>query len=102
MAKINTNAKDEAVSDIETAAMEVVKGSIPFPMMICGVTRKINIGDYENIDVFNAIAVPIMEFPQDDLDAFKQAAMDAAELGFAITSGETGKRYNTIKELQGR
>lgn len=102
MAKINRDTKDEAISNVETAAMEAIKASIPFPMMICGVTRKVNIGDYENIDIFNAIAVPIMSFPHEDLEAFKQAAVEASELGFTITSGETGKRYATIKEVQGR
>lgn len=102
MAKINRNTKDEAVNDLEVASIEAFKASIPYPMMICGVTRKVNIGDYENIDVFNAIAVPVMAFPHEDLEAFKQAAVDAAELGFTITSGETGKRYTTIKQVQGR
>lgn len=102
MAKINRNTKEEAISDIEEATLETIKASIPFPMMICGVTRKVNIGDYENIDIFNAIAIPIMSFPHDDLEAFRDAAVDAAELGFTITSGETGRRYNTIKEVQGR
>lgn len=102
MAKINRNTKEEAISDIEEASLEAIKASVPFPMMICGVTRKVNIGDYENIDIFNAIAVPVMSFPHEDLEAFKEAAVDAAELGFTITSGETGKRYNVIKEMQGR
>lgn len=80
--------------------MEALKGVIPYPIMICGVNRKVNTGNFENIDVFSGVGVPIMAFPHEGTEAFEQAAAEAAELGFKIVSGETGDRYAKLKELQ--
>jgi hypothetical protein len=71
-----------------------------YPMLLAGVNRKINTGNFENIDVYCAISVPIMLVPGQDLEAFKQAVVEAAEIGFGIASRETGGRYAKIKEMQ--
>jgi hypothetical protein len=97
---MNPDTPEQALNKQETAFLEGVKGLIPYPIMICGVNRKINTGNFENIDVFSGIGVPIMAFPAEDLEAFKESAMAAADLGFSITSTATGSRYNQLKELQ--
>ena len=74
--------------------------NVGYPIMIVGVNRKINVGNFENIDVYAGIGVPIMMLPSEDLEAFKAAAQEAAELGFKITSNETAQRYEFIKEMQ--
>lgn len=84
----------------EQTYLKGMQSIIPYPIMICGVNRKVNTGNFENIDVFSGIGVPIMEFPHEDLETFKEAAMAAADLGFTITSTATGSRYNQLKELQ--
>jgi len=100
MPKMNPDTPEQAINKQETAYLEGLKGVIPYPIMICGVNRKINTGNFENIDVFSGIGVPIMEFPGEDLEVFKEAAMAAADLGFSITSTATGARYTQLKELQ--
>lgn len=100
MPKINPDTVEQAVNKQEVTYVEGMKGIIPYPIMICGVNRKINTGNFENIDVFSGVGVPIMEFPADDLEAFKEAAMAAADLGFSITSKTTGDRYTQLKDLQ--
>lgn len=97
MAKINPqqvdNAIDEAQRDLSIVA------SLALPSMVCGVSRKINTGNFESIDVYSGITIPISYLPDSDLDAFQQAAEAAADLGFRIVSSETAERYQLIKEM---
>lgn len=75
--------------------------NMAFPSIVCGVSRKVNTGNYENIDIMCGITVPIMIVPTDDqLEVFKEATNAAASLGFALTSKETWERYKIIKEAQ--
>lgn len=100
MPKISKNAQEETKNSLEETSLTAVQGMIPYPVMVVGVNRKINTGNFENVDVYSGIAVPIMSLPSEGLDAFKEAAAAAAELGFSITSKETGDRYSLIKEMQ--
>jgi len=70
------------------------------PMMIIGVQRKINTGNFENVDIYAGLTIPINGDPRQDMDAFKQAVVDAAELGFSLVSKETADRYALIKNMQ--
>jgi len=71
-------------------------------MVITGVGRKANTGNYENIDLFAGVTIPLLMVPTDpdDLEKFKEAVTAACELGFLLASRETGARYNLIKEMQ--
>lgn len=82
---------------VETQAVTLVHTMQPVVML--GVNRKINIGNFENIDVYAAVSLPL-NASYDDVEDLKQAVIDAAEIGFAMTSQETGNRYTAIKELQ--
>lgn len=100
MPKVPTDNQDQSVNHLEVAGIKITEGMIPFPVMMCGVNRKINTGNFENIDVFAGIGVPIMAFPGEDLEAFKEAAEAAADLGFSMASRATGERYTQLKDLQ--
>ncbi len=100
MPKISSTAHEQTTNTLEETALTAVKGMIPYPVMVVGVNRKINTGNFENIDVYGGIAVPVMAFPHEDLEAFKEAAAAAAELGFSVASSETGARYTLIKDMQ--
>lgn len=83
--------------------MELLKSSsttVSTPVIFCGVNRKINTGNFENLDVYFGLSIPVMAFPVEDLEAFQEAVSEAAELGFRVASKETGARYNRVKELQ--
>lgn len=73
---------------------------VPYPMMVLGVNRKVNTGNFENIDVYAGVGIPVMTFPHEDLEAFKEAVLEAADLGFSMTSRATYDRYAQIKEMQ--
>lgn len=103
MPKIPTDPAQQAENKLEQAATELLKNSntvVPTPVIFCGVNRKINTGNFENLDVYFGLSVPVMAFPTDDLEEFKKALSEAAELGFYVASKETGERYTRIKDLQ--
>lgn len=103
MSKISENAEEQSEEPVVNAAeaqLKKVAISHSFtPTFVCGVNRKINTGNYENIDLYAGITLPVDADPS-DIEDMKQAVMDAAEVGFALTSEETGKRYQLIKDLQ--
>lgn len=75
--------------------------TMAYPSMICGVGRKVNTGNYENIDVLCGLTVPVTVIPTpDQVELFKEMATAAAEIGFGIASKETWERYKIIKEAQ--
>lgn len=71
------------------------------PVLICGVNRKINIGNFENVDVYAGLALPLGEgLGLGDREALQEALHEAARVGFELCSGETGARYRLIKGMQ--
>ena len=70
------------------------------PVLVCGVNRKINIGNFENIDVYAGISLPLADVSLEDKEALQAAIESAAAYGFSIVSKETGDRYILIKESQ--
>jgi hypothetical protein len=102
MSRINHDAFEQSTSPL-SAAVESNPQVIMhagMPMLMAGVNRKVNIGNYENIDVYCAISVPIMLVPGQDPELFKAAVAEAADLGFQLASRETAGRYMKIKEMQ--
>lgn len=95
MPKLNESPVDQNKSPLETTIYAV------YPSIVCGVSRKVNTGNFENVDIFSAISIPVIaEGITKDPEILAAAAQAAAELGFAIVSSETGERYQMIKELQ--
>jgi hypothetical protein len=70
------------------------------PIFICGVNRKINIGNFENIDVYAGVTLPLQGVSLEDKEALAKAIEDAAAYGFSLVSKETGERYQIIKQSQ--
>lgn len=101
MPSIKRTAQEESIdSPMSEILQPLMSGT--YPMWVCGVNRKINTGNYENIDIYGGIGLPIMMVPSfEDLTPFKEAVAQAAELGFALASKETGDRYTLLKNLQG-
>jgi phosphosulfolactate synthase (CoM biosynthesis protein A) len=104
MSRISPNAHEESVSPLSQTVEAHTQQLIQTPMLLAGVNRKINTGNYENIDVYCAVSVPLNLVPNGDVEAFHQAlrlaAAEAAEVAFGITSKETASRYSLIKEMQ--
>lgn len=103
MPKMSKNAMDQ---DLDSPIGKVVEEALSslcvstLPVFICGVNRKINIGNYENIDVYAGIALPIEGVSLSDRESLSLAIQEAAAYGFSLVSKETGERYYLIKESQ--
>jgi hypothetical protein len=72
----------------------------PTPVFICGVNRKINIGNFENIDVYAGVSLPLANVSAENREALQEAIENAAAYAFELMSKETGQRYLLIKESQ--
>lgn len=102
MAKITESGQEQSGNPVMDA-VEAQVGEISIattPVLICGVNRKINIGDYENIDIYAGLTIPMVGADPSNVEAFKKYVEDAAELGFQLVSSETFERYRKIKEMQ--
>lgn len=100
MAKINTGASDKTNDDLGQKLTPMMSNLTitTNPVVICGVQRKANIGDFETIDAYCAVALPLGEVSLVDQDALGEAIKEAAAYGFHVTSSETLDRYKIIKE----
>lgn len=95
-AKISHDKTDD-VSPLDT--VEKLLGSVAItttPVVIVGVNRKVNIGNYENIDITVSLAMPVTCEEQEEL---RSALSRIADEGIKFASEETFKRYQSIKDL---
>ena len=103
MPNISKNGKDQTQNSAISEAIEQTLSSISVttvPVFICGVNRKANIGNFENIDIYSGLALPLTWESIQDLDSLHEAITKSAELVFEITSSETFQRYSLIKDAQ--
>lgn len=103
MPKINRSAQEESLGSPIEQVVNLVSGEISVsssPVFICGVNRKVNIGNFENIDIYAGITIPLAGVDPGDKEALNEAVKEAAAYGFSLVSKETGERYMLIKEGQ--
>jgi hypothetical protein len=103
MVALNKNATDLSNNDMVNHEIETLKDvtmHASTPVFICGVNRRLNVGNYEHVDIYAGVTVPLMGVLPEDVETFKKAIQDAAELAFGLASQETGKRYHELKDMQ--
>lgn len=103
MPKITKSAHEQSTDSPIEQVVNLMAQEISIstnPVFICGVNRKINIGNFENIDVYAGITIPLTGIDPSDRDALAEAVKAAAMDGFSMVSKETGERYTLIKESQ--
>ncbi len=99
MAKLGTNASDKQKDAAGTT--ESVLGNLTIstnPVVIVAVQRKANIGNFETIDLYAAVAVPQPDLDLADKEALEATLKQAIDEGFSLTSRETYERYKQIKD----
>lgn len=102
MPKVSQNAFEQSTgSPISEAVSSNPSMTISStPVLVCGVNRKVNIGNFENIDIYAGISLPLGGVSIEDKEALAKAIEEAAAYGFSLVSKETGDRYSLIKEAQ--
>ena len=103
MPKITKTASEQSVDSPIDQVISTIGGDITLttsPVLICGVNRKVNIGNFENVDVYAAISLPLENLSFEDKEALSEAVKEAATYGFGLVSRETGERYQIIKDTQ--
>jgi len=103
MPKISKSAHEQSIESPIEQVVNLMAQEISIstnPVFICGVNRKINIGNFENIDVYAGVTIPLVGVDVSDQEALAEAVRSAAAEGFAMVSRETGERYTLIKESQ--
>ncbi len=70
------------------------------PIITIAVGRKINIGNFENVDVMVCLTVPLSGVDPSDSERLSDAVKKAAAEAFSLASRETGERYQLIKDSQ--
>lgn len=91
MARINPeNSADNIVNTVHTTSGNAA--------LVCGVNRKVNVGNYETVDVYCSITLPIPNINGlMSAEELKPIIEDAAMTGFSLVSREVNDRYNLIK-----
>ena len=102
MPKITESAVEQSVSPAMDAIVSshqrlTVKTE---PVMTVAVGRKINTGNFENVDVLVCLTIGLDGANPKDSEAFSEIVKEAAAQTFALASRETAERYNLIKEAQ--
>ena len=103
MPKVSQNAHEQSIDSPINQVVNLMAQEVTIstnPVFICGVNRKINIGNFENIDVYAGVTIPLVNIDQSDKEALSEAIKEAAADGFALVSRETGERYTLIKDSQ--
>lgn len=102
MPKITQSAQEQSVGAplVEMVSANPSLSVSTSPVLVCGVNRKVNIGNFENIDIYAGITLPLSSVSLEDKEALSKAIEEAAAYGFSIVSKETGDRYSLIKESQ--
>ena len=102
MPKISQNAFEQSTGSPVSEVVSANRGLTlsTNPVLVCGVNRKVNIGNFENIDIYAGISLPLGDISLEDKEALTKAIEEAAAYGFSLISKETGDRYSLIKESQ--
>jgi len=102
MPKVSQNAFEQStgspISEAVSSNPSIAISSTP--VLVCGVNRKVNIGNFENIDIYAGISLPLNNVSIEDKEALAKAIEEAAAYGFSLVSKETGDRYSLIKDAQ--
>ena len=98
MPKITQDVVEQSSNKMEEALTKVLLMSAQTPTVVCGVARKVNIGHFENVDIYCGVSLPLLDVNVHDMDELKKAMTQVANDGFAMASKETGERYIAIKE----
>lgn len=94
--KISENVNDKDLAENLQQTYGIV---IKDPAVIVGVQRKVNIGNFENIDVHMGLILPTKDFEIGISEERLVEILDnVAQVGFNIVSTNTNVRYKILSD----
>jgi hypothetical protein len=102
MPKINESIVEQSVNPVMDAVISTHQRVVVTtePVLTVAVGRKVNIGNFENVDIMACLTVPMTGVDPANGEDFSNAIKEAAAEAFSLVSRETGERYQLIKESQ--
>jgi hypothetical protein len=102
MTKINESIVEQSVNPVMDAVISTHQRVVVTtePVLTVAVGRKVNIGNFENVDIMACLTVPMNGVDPSNGEDFSNAIKEAAAEAFSLVSRETGERYQLIKESQ--
>jgi len=102
MPKINESIVEQSVNPVMDAVISTHQRVVVTtePVLTVAVGRKVNIGNFENVDIMACLTVPMTGVDPSNGEDFSNAIKEAASEAFSLVSRETGERYQLIKESQ--
>jgi hypothetical protein len=102
MPKVTESIMEQSISPVMDAVVSTHQKLTvrTEPVLTVAVGRKINTGNFENVDVMVCLTVGMGEIDPKNTEAFSQAVKDTAAQVFSLASRETADRYNAVKEAQ--
>ena len=102
MPKINESIVEQSVNPVMDAVISTHQRVVVTtePVLTVAVGRKVNIGNFENVDIMACLTVPMTGVDPSNAEDFSNAIKEAASEAFSLVSRETGERYQLIKESQ--
>jgi hypothetical protein len=102
MPKINESIVEQSANPVMDAVVSTHQKVLVTtePVLTVAVGRKVNIGNFENVDIMACLTVPMTGVDPSNGEDFSNAIKEAAAEAFSLVSRETGERYQLIKESQ--
>ena len=102
MQKINESIVEQSANPVMDAVVSTHQKVLVTTELVLTVAvgRKVNIGNFENVDIMACLTVPMTGVDPSNGEDFSNAIKEAAAEAFSLVSRETGERYQLIKESQ--
>jgi len=102
MPKINESIVEQSMNPVMDSVISTHQRVVVTtePVLTVAVGRKVNIGNFENVDIMACLTVPMNGVDPSNSEDFSNAIKEAASEAFSLVSRETGERYQLIKESQ--
>jgi hypothetical protein len=94
----NKNANEQTTNNFNDETNEVLTKAIVNNSVYvsCGVNRRVNLGNFEHLDIYAGVAMPI----DANVEQITNDISDAIAQAMRIASLETNERYQAIKQAQ--
>lgn len=102
MPRINQNGLEENTEGLDEKLKEHLASMVitTVPVFVAGVNRRVGLANYEHIDIYAGLALPMTDVSLENMPELTAAIEKAAEVAFNNVSRETYERYKLLVDAQ--